>query len=198
MKKRVLILILALPVAAVALLLAARPLALLADRIATARVGAAPGAPLGWDGSVFVIAGRLLNPQDPDYAPAAQLQVDAAGRLVLSAGGRRFTLGPRDGVAAAGGVRDVPAFAAEPGDTASLVTERSWLAWPTPFDFNLMTGHSPSWRRAVYYRLTWTKPSGARLELLWRFEQPYYPGDGWAADMTRAGWSGLARVDIRE
>ena len=146
---------------------------------------------------MLLVGGRVLNLQAPDYARAAQLRVDADGRLILSAGGQNFTFGPRAAAVAAGGF-DAPGFAAEAGDTASLVIEHSWVAWPTPFDFNFMTGHSPSWRRAVYYRLAWTKPSGARLGLTWRFEQPYYPADGWTADLVRDGWSGLVEVAIND
>jgi hypothetical protein len=197
MKARMMILaLIGLAVAAAALLVFARPLVLLADRFVTTRVSALAAAPIGWDGNVLLVAGRVLNVQGPDYAAAAQLQVDGDGRLVLSAGGQSFTLGPRAAGSVAAGGFGAPGFAAEAGDTASLVMDRSWVAWPTPFDFNFMTGHSPSWRRAVYYRLVWTKPSGARLALLWRFEQPYYPADGWTADMTRDGWSGLVEVAI--
>ena len=198
MKARVLILtLLAVAVAVVALLFFARPLVLLADHFVTTRVAVVSATPIGWNGDVLLVGGRVLNLQAPDYAPAAQLRVDADGRLALSAGGRSFALGPRAAAVAAGGF-DAPGFAAETGDTASLLVEHSWVAWPTPFDFNFMTGHSPSWRRAVYYRLAWTKPSGARLGLTWRFEQPYYPADGWTADLVRDGWSGLVEVAIND
>src|SRR6266480_4102431 len=33
------------------------------------------------------------------------------------------------------------------GDNASIQIRRSVLSWPTPFDFNFMTGQSPSWKR---------------------------------------------------
>ncbi len=78
------------------------------------------------------------------------------------------------------------------GELASI------LSWPTPFDFNFMTGHSPSWKRHLYYRVLWKKPSGAKLEMLWRYEQYFYPGNGWASGfMTRQGFTGLIQVDIR-
>ena len=85
------------------------------------------------------------------------------------------------------------------GDDASIQIRRSILIWPTPFDFNFMTGHSPSWKRHLYYRLLWKKPSGANLEMLWRYEQYFYPGDGWASGfMTREGSTGLIQVAIKE
>src|SRR6266699_3597176 len=83
------------------------------------------------------------------------------------------------------------------GDDAFIRIRRSALSWPTPFDFNFMTGHSPSWKRHRYYQLVWNKPSGAKLEMLWRYEQYFYPGDGWgSAFMTREGFTGLIEVDI--
>ena len=42
------------------------------------------------------------------------------------------------------------------------------------------------------------KDVGAKLEILWRYEQYFYSGDGWANGfMTREGSTGLIRVDIR-
>jgi len=61
-----------------------------------------------------------------------------------------------------------------------------------------MTGHSPSWKRHIYYQVIWTKPSGANLEMLWRYEQYFYPDNGWVGGfMTREGSTGLVYLDIR-
>ena len=61
-----------------------------------------------------------------------------------------------------------------------------------------MTGHSPSWKRHCYYQVIWKKPSGAKLEMLWRYEQYFYPGNGWGSSfMTHERSTGLIRVDIR-
>jgi hypothetical protein len=85
------------------------------------------------------------------------------------------------------------------GDDALIEIRRSVLSWPTPFDFNFMTGRSPSWKRHLYYRLLWKKPSGAKLEMLWRYEQYFYPGNGWASGfMTREGSTGLIQVAMKE
>jgi hypothetical protein len=85
------------------------------------------------------------------------------------------------------------------GDDAFIEIRRSVLSWPTPFEVNFMTGHSPSWKRHLYYRLLWKKPSGANLEMLWRYEQYFYPGNGWASGfMTREGSTGLIQVAINE
>ena len=84
------------------------------------------------------------------------------------------------------------------GDDASIEIRRSILNWPTPFEVNFMTGHSPSWKRHLYYRVRWKKPSGATLEMLWRYEQYFYPGNGWASGfMTREGSTGLMQVEIK-
>jgi hypothetical protein len=62
----------------------------------------------------------------------------------------------------------------------------------------MMTDHSPSWKRHTYYEIRWRKSSGANLQMLWRYEQFFYPGNGWANEfMTREGSTGLVRVDIK-
>jgi hypothetical protein len=62
-----------------------------------------------------------------------------------------------------------------------------------------MTGQSPSWKRHLYYRLSWKKVSGAKLEMLWRFEQYFYSGDGWANGfMAHEGSTGLIHVDVSD
>jgi hypothetical protein len=116
-------------------------------------------------------------------------------QFALATGGKVFAFGPLSSKAEnAADFTAVP----QPGDHASLVTRRSALSWPTPFDFNFMTGQSPSWKRHMYYELLWKKSSGATLEMLWRYEQPFYPRNGWGSGfMTREGSTGLVRVDIR-
>jgi len=62
---------------------------------------------------------------------------------------------------------------------------------------NFMTGQAPSWKRNVYYRLVWNKASGAKLVIVWRFEQGFYPNGGWTSTtMTREGFTGLLQVDV--
>jgi hypothetical protein len=118
------------------------------------------------------------------------------GHLILGAGGHNFTLGDRAGVLA-GDDRPIPAYAAEPGDTASLTIEHSWLSWPTPFETNFMTGQVPSRRRHLYYRLTWIKPSGARLDMLWRYDQGFDRDNGWNPWGGADDQTGLLRVSIK-
>ena len=86
-----------------------------------------------------------------------------------------------------------------PTDQAFLVTRHSVLSWPNPVDFNFMTGRAPSWKRHIYYEVRWKKASGAKLEMLWRYEQFFYPGSGWATGfMTRESSTGLVRIDINQ
>ncbi len=114
------------------------------------------------------------------------------GQLGLAVGGKVFPFGPPRS--------EAENLAAVPpaGDDAFIRSRRSALSWPTPFDLNFMTGHSPSWKRHSYYQLIWKKPSGANLEILWRYEQYFYPGNGWGSGfMTHERSTGLIRVDIR-
>jgi hypothetical protein len=91
-------------------------------------------------------------------------------------------------------VSELGDFLAEKSEI-SLTKERSYLSWPNPFEMNFMTGWTPSKKRFTYYRLVAKKPSGARLEMLWRFEEYYYSRGGWAgADMVADPPMGLIRV----
>lgn len=113
------------------------------------------------------------------------------GLLALADSGRVFAFGPPRSEA------ESLAAAPQTGDDAFIEIRRSVLSWPTPFDFNFMTGHSPSWRRHLYCRILWKKPSGAKLEMLWRYEQYFYSDNGWAGGfMTREASTGLVKVDI--
>jgi hypothetical protein len=188
----------------------ARLLSLLVDQVSTARVGGAPASPVGWDGVDL----RFLAPGDPgvgaeasnltlegpapSYAQVATVTVDADHRLALSTRGRSMLLGAPAGAMVDPGTTppvSIPVFAAEQGDVASLTFQRSWLSWPV-FELNFMTGRSPSWRRSCYYHQTWQKRSGQRLDLLWRYEQGFYPGSGWGACGETDGASGLIRAEL--
>jgi hypothetical protein len=84
-------------------------------------------------------------------------------------------------------------------DTAALSIEHSALAWPNFFEVNFMTGNSPKWKRYIYRKLTWKKPNGTKLEMLWRYEQFFYQNDGWVeAFMVRPETTGLIRVEISD
>jgi len=153
------------------------------------------GGPEGWSGPALLIGGHTvdLTGPGPDYKQVASLEVDANGRLALLLNdGNSFVLGSRAGTLP-GGDGVVPAFAAGPGDTTSITLEHSLLSWPAPFEINFMTGYSPSWQRYLYYRLYWTKPSGARLNIVWRYRQDYDAINGWHGQ----GAKELIRIEIR-
>ena len=115
------------------------------------------------------------------------------GQLALSYAGHVFAFGriPTD-------TQQLRATRA-PEDTATLSIEHSAIAWPNFFEVNFMTGNSPKWKRYIYRKLSWTKPSGAKLEMLWRYEQFFYQNDGWVeAFMVRPETTGLIRVEISD
>lgn len=188
------------------------------DGMTTAHVASLSPSPFGWNGTWLQfgppigkvnenLVGRMpgidaqfrsldLTRPGPSYGSAAEIVVDGEGRLVLSAGGKSFVLAARTGsyLPVDAGGRDMPEFAAEPGDSASLVIERSVLAWPTPFEINVvgMGGTPTTWKRHVYYRLLWVKASGARPSMSWAGEQPYD-----AVNLWRAPRLFLKEVEIR-
>jgi hypothetical protein len=203
---------------AVLWLFTARQLSLLIDRVFTVPLASLPATPLGWNG-VHLQFGAApagvdgpkggwngdqlgtgahaldLEGPGPGYPAVATATVDTDNRLALSTLGHSLVLGSQVG-ALSGADGPIAAYAAEPGDVASLTLERSWLSWPV-FELNFMTGRPPTWRRHLYYRLAWKKRSGARLDMLWRFEQGFYPADGWTAPGSRDGATGLVRAEIR-
>src|SRR4029077_7350088 len=125
-------------------------------------------------------------------APSPNIGTTKNDQLALANGGKVFAFGPAR--SEAGNLAVVPST----GDDASVKIRRSILSWPTPFEVNFMRGHSPSWKRHLYYRVLWKKSSGATLEMLWRYEQYFYSGNGWASGfMTRQGSTGLIRVEIK-
>jgi hypothetical protein len=124
--------------------------------------------------------------------PAPSIGTTKNDQLALADRGKVFAFGPVR--TEAENLATVPPA----GDDASIEIRRSILNWPTPFEVNFMTGHSPSWKRHLYYRVRWKKSSGATLEMLWRYEQYFYPGNGWASGfMTRQGSTGLIQVEIK-
>jgi hypothetical protein len=61
---------------------------------------------------------------------------------------------------------------AQAGDTASLALYESFLPWP---NLKFMTNHLPVLQRHRYRQLIWTKANGAKLEMLWQFEEHFDP-----------------------
>ena len=176
------------------------------DRFGTIEIASVPIHSVAYEGSgtggwltvneVHLSLDDIINPKI-----AVSVGSTKDNQFAVASGGKVFALGPLMSTTERGG--DFLAVVPQPGDDAFLVTRHSTLSWPTPFDFNFMTGHSPSWKRHMYYELRWKKPSGATLDMVWRYEQPFYgqqlvPGDGWGSGFSvHEGSTGLIQVEIR-
>lgn len=175
---------------------ASRPIILVLDQIATAAVETLPANSFVYSQDAISVGAfpgwtNLPDGQSGDFYVA----IDVSGRLVLHAGKKSFPLGVRIGPPDVSGRLEIP-FARDADDQVALIVERSLLAWPTPLDSNFMTGRTPSWRRNLYYRLSWRKRSGSVLNMVWRYEQGFYADDGWSSWMIREGATGLIHIDV--
>jgi hypothetical protein len=169
----------------------------LLDRFITIATMPLPVSPLQYEGGGFHIGEIQLT-----FATLSNLRLDlplttdAMHRIVLTNGRESFVLGPRTSPVDPRG-RPAIGFAAEPGDEVRLTSRRSLLSWPTPFEIRILGGRSPWWKRYVYYRLVWTKPTGSKLGMLWRYEQQYYSAQDWTKpEMMWNSQTGLLSVDI--
>jgi hypothetical protein len=194
------ILVVCISAALAAWIFGGRPLSLFIDRLGTVEINSKKVNSIAYEGSgtggILIVNDVRFSLNEP--APDLSLSIGSTkdNQFALASGGKVFALGP----VAAATDDDAEHLAAVPpsGDEASLVTRRSVLIWPTPFDLNFMAGQSPSWKRHIYYKLRWKKPSGPTLEMLWRYEQYFYPASGWGNGfMTREGSTGLIKIDIR-
>jgi hypothetical protein len=173
-----------------------RQISLFLDRFGTIEMTSARINSIVYEGSgtggILHVNDLALSLNDRN-GPSPNIGTTKNDQLGLANSGKVFPLGPQRSEAE--NLSTVPSA----GDDASIQIRRSVLSWPTPFDLNFMTGQSPSWKRHLYYRLLWKKPSGANLEMLWRYEQYFYPGNGWTSGfMTREGSTGLIQVAIKE
>lgn len=142
-------------------------------------------------GGVLQSDGFSLSLNNTPPNPQPNIGTTKDKELALSFGGKVFPFG----LLKTGS--EVLECETPPGDNAAISIRHSVLSWPTALSFNFMTGKSPSWKRNTYRQLTWTKPSGAKLEMVWRYEQHFLPGDGWTeALMIGNDAPGLIRVDI--
>ncbi len=183
-----------------------RQISMFVDRFGTIEIASVPIHSVAYEGSG---TGGWLTVNDvhlglDDKNPNIALSIGSTkdNQFALASGGKVFALGPLKSTTENGG--DYLAVVPQAADEAFLVTHHSALSWPTPFDFNFMSGHSPSWKRHMYYELRWKKPSGATLDVIWRYEQPFYgqqlvPGDGWGSGFSvHEGSTGLIQIDIKE
>lgn len=173
-----------------------RDLSMLADRLHVVETSSRPIKTIVYEGNG---TGGTLQVDDVDLrlnelAPeGAQPNIGTTkdNQLALSFAGKVFPFGPAQ--------EDSGKLTATspPVDIATFATEHSAIPWRNFFEVNFMTGNSPSWKRNVYQRITWKKPNGAKLEMIWRYEQFFYAGSGWSeALMVRQGAAGLIRVEI--
>jgi len=172
-----------------------RQISLLVDRFGTIEMTSARINSIAYQGNG---TGGILHVNDLELGlndrngPAPSIGTTKNDHLALADRGKVFAFGPVR--TEAENLATVPLA----GDDASIEIRRSILNWPTPFEVNFMTGHSPSWKRHLYYRVRWKKSSGANLEMLWRYEQFFYPGNSWGSGfMTREGLTGLIWIEIK-
>jgi hypothetical protein len=177
-----------------------REISLLIDRYWRVEVQAVPIHAIAYEGNgtggILIFNGVSLS---LNVSPGISLSVGSTkdNQLALASNGKVFPFAP---LAAGEGIAAVPPST----DQASLVTRRSALSWPTPFDPNFMTGPSPSWKRHIYYEVCWKKSSGANLQMLWRYEQSFYgkqvyPDNGWSSGFgVHEGSTGLIRLEINQ
>ena len=128
-----------------------RQISLFIDRYKTIETASAHINSITYEGSgtggILRVNDLALSLNDTS-GPSPSIGSTKDGQLALAAGGKVFAFGPPRSEAenlAAVPPRGRPGFHRQSG--------RSALSWPTPFDFNFMTGHSPSWKRHIYYRL---------------------------------------------
>ena len=178
---------------------AGRRLTLLLDGIITIRKVSLPTSPVQLGGGGLRIGGTDMTFGGIDNLRADLcVASDASGRTHLSAGHDSFPLGPRTNPVDPRGRPEID-FVPDPGDEVSFTSSRSLLSWPSPFEFRIMGGPPPKWRRYVYYRLAWKKRDGAKLEMFWRYQQEYYSRGGWKEPLMM--WNsetGLLWVKINE
>ena len=203
--RRILILLATLAVGAAALtalwIFWGREISSFIDRYWTAETESAPIQSIGYEGTgtggIFIVNGVSLSLND--VTPGLSLSVGSTkdNHFALATGGRVFPFGPLTSTSE--NSAEHLASVLPSGDQAFLATRHGVLSWPTPFDMNFMTGQSPSWKRNIYREIRWKKSSGANLQMLWRYEQFFYPANGWTSGfMTREGSTGLIRVNIKE
>ena len=176
-----------------------RQISLFLDRFGTIEMTSARINSLAYEGSgtggVLRVNDLGLSLNDTN-GPTPSIGTTKNDQLGLANGGKVFAFGPARSEAE--NLVVVPPA----GDDAFIEIRRSILSWPTPFEVNFMTGHSPSWKRHLYYELRWKKTTGATLDMIWRYEQFFYgqqliPGNGWASGfITHEGSTGLIQLDI--
>ena len=178
--------------------LAARSMSMMIDRVHRLQLSAVPVTKLRFDNGTMEFAGVRLDTLTTETMPSGlKASLSARGRAALVYGGKVFPCGPGRSLFPPSGLLDIE-FSPDPGDSVTYTTEQSHMSWPTPLAMNFMTGYAPSWERHLYSKLTWTKRSRARIEILWRYTQRFYVQDKWTPKKIEFGSAGLALVTISE
>lgn len=175
-----------------------RQLSLFVDRFGTIESASVPIQSLTYEGSGT--GGTLLlndlhlalSPAD-SKSPEPNVGTTKDNELALSFGGKVFAFGPLRSPES-----DKLETEPQEGSKASISIRHSALGWVIPPD--LKTGWPFTWRRQLYYQLVWRKQNGAKLEMLWRYEQPFSrEHNAWLPNESvyREGSTGLIRVDIQ-
>jgi hypothetical protein len=164
------------------------------DRDWTVETQSAPIQSIAYKGSgtggILIVNDISLSLND--VRPGLSLSVGSTkdNQLAMATSGKVFPFGPL--TSASEDTGEHLATAPPPGDQAFVATRHSVLNWPTPLDLNFMTRQSPSWKRHIYQEIRWKKSSGAKLQMLWRYEQFFFSGNcSTKGFMTREGASGL-------
>jgi hypothetical protein len=196
MRKVLIILLLVIVTISILWLWQARDLSILVDRFKTVETSSRPIKTVSYEGGgtggVLHIDDRSLSLNEVELGgPQPNVGTTKDNQLALSFAGNVFPFGPiQEGTGNLAAT--VPT-----SDTATISIKHSELSWPSLFEINFMTGNSPKWKRQIYLKLVWKKPTGAKLEMLWRYEQYFYRDDHWVeAFMSRPGFTGLIRIDI--
>ncbi|MGH8102537.1 MAG: hypothetical protein ACREIW_14665 [Chthoniobacterales bacterium] len=181
-------------------LFAGRKVSLMADRVGTIRTSSVPVKLVAYEGSgtggTLVVNDLRLDLTSVDAkTEPPHVGTTKDGEVALSFGGKVFPFGPMDPNSQ--NTDEKLAAVPQPGGIALIELSHSAIDWIEPFKINFLTGQSPSWLRHVYYRVVWERSSGAKLELIWRYEQHFHSGSGWGSSfMTRAGSTGLISLRL--
>ena len=198
MRKILIVLLILIVTMSISWLWRGRDLSILIDRFGLVETSSRPIKTITYEGNG---TGGILHVENLDLSlnevelGTAQPSIGTTkdDQLALSFGGKVFPFGPTQ--SGTGGL----VAATPPGDVATISIQHSPISWPNFFETNFMTGNSPRWKRHIYEKLSWKKPTGAKLEMLWRYEQYFYSQDHWTkALMTRPGATGLIRVEISD
>ena len=174
-------------------------LSLFLDRFGTIEIASAPIESIsykgtGTGGDLLVKNIHLsLSPADPK-STEPHFGTTKDEQLALSLGGKVFAFGPLRS-----STEETLAAQPQSGNAASITIRHSFLCWPNLPGLRTARDGEPLLKRYQYYELIWRKQSGAKLEMNWRCERAFYPGNGWVTKVpTPEGVSGLIRVDISD